>query len=204
MKDGLEERGFKQARNEPCVFYTKDVIILNYVDDCIVLSREEKKIDEVLNSMKNPKKGEGTKKFLVNIEDDYAGFLGIDIIKHDDSIELRQTGLIDRILKALSLDDDKITVRSEPASTTPLGKETDGPPRREDWSYSSLIGMMLYLASNSRPDIAFAVHQCARFNHCPRLKHEQAVKRIARYHIAVINIHTIELGFVLSYISHSS
>ena len=181
LKDGLEERGFKQARNEPCVFYTKDVIILDYVDDCIVLSREEKKIDEVLNSMKNPKEGEGTKKFLVNIEDDYAGFLGIDIIKHDDSIELRQTGLIDRILKALSLDDDKITVRSEPASTTPLGKETDGPPRREDWSYSSLIGMMLYLASNSRPDIAFAVHQCARFNHCPRLKHEQAVKLIARY-----------------------
>jgi hypothetical protein len=41
--------------------------------------------------------------------------------------------------------------------------------------------MMLYLASNSRPEIAFAVHQCARFNHCPRLCHEVAVKRIARY-----------------------
>lgn len=39
--------------------------------------------------------------------------------------------------------------------------------------------MLLYLASNSRPDIAFAVNQAARFTHCPRLC--LAVKRIARY-----------------------
>jgi hypothetical protein len=41
--------------------------------------------------------------------------------------------------------------------------------------------MLMYLASNTRPDIAFAVHQCARFTHCPRRSHEQALKRIARY-----------------------
>ena len=41
--------------------------------------------------------------------------------------------------------------------------------------------MMLYLSSNSRPDIAFAVSQCARFTHCTKLSHELAVKRIARY-----------------------
>ena len=37
------------------------------------------------------------------------------------------------------------------------------------------------MASNSRPDIAFAVHQCARFTHCTRQSHEKAVKRIIRY-----------------------
>ena len=39
----------------------------------------------------------------------------------------------------------------------------------------------MYLASNSRPDIAFAVHQCARFCHCTRRSHEKAVKQIVRY-----------------------
>ena len=41
--------------------------------------------------------------------------------------------------------------------------------------------MMLYLASNTRPDISFAVHQCARFTHNTKVSHETAVKRICRY-----------------------
>jgi len=39
----------------------------------------------------------------------------------------------------------------------------------------------MYLASNSRPDITFAVHQCARFTHNPQRVHEVALKRNARY-----------------------
>jgi hypothetical protein len=41
--------------------------------------------------------------------------------------------------------------------------------------------MLLYLSGNSRPDIAFAVHQVARFTHDPRGSHAKAVKRIVRY-----------------------
>ena len=41
--------------------------------------------------------------------------------------------------------------------------------------------MLLYLSNNSRPDIQFAVHQCARFNHSPRNSHAKAVKQIIRY-----------------------
>ena len=41
--------------------------------------------------------------------------------------------------------------------------------------------MMLYLASNTRPDISFDVHQCARFTHNTKVSHETAVNRICRY-----------------------
>ena len=41
--------------------------------------------------------------------------------------------------------------------------------------------MMLYLAANSRPDLSFAVHQCARFTYAPKRSHEQAILRICRY-----------------------
>ena len=48
------------------------------------------------------------------------------------------------------------------------------------------------VASNSRPDIAYAVHQCARFTHFPKRSHEVALKRIGRY-----LKHTRERGMVV-------
>jgi hypothetical protein len=41
--------------------------------------------------------------------------------------------------------------------------------------------MLMYLAANTRPDIAYAVHQAARQTHAPRASHYVAIKRILRY-----------------------
>lgn len=49
------------------------------------------------------------------------------------------------------------------------------------WRYSSIVGMLLYLANNTRPDIQFAVSQVARFNNSPKMSHASAVKTIIRY-----------------------
>ena len=78
------------------------------------------------------------------------------------------------------MENSKATVKT-PASTTPLGLDTDRETFNESWEYPVVIGMLLYLAQNSRPDIAYAVHQCARFTHAPRQSHSIAVKRILRY-----------------------
>ena len=52
----------------------------------------------------------------------------------------------------------------------PLRTDENGSEAKRDWpnSYASDIGMMLYLASNTRPDISFAVHQCAGLHITPR------------------------------------
>ena len=65
----------------------------------------------------------------------------------------------------------------------PLGIDVNGSEAKRDWPnlYASFIGMMFYLASNTRPDISFAVHQCARFTHNTKVSPETAVKRICRY-----------------------
>jgi hypothetical protein len=46
--------------------------------------------------------------------------------------------------------------------------------------YKSMIGSLLYLTA-SRPDIAFSVGVCARFQANPKESHLTAVKRIIRY-----------------------
>jgi hypothetical protein len=56
-----------------------------------------------------------------------------------------------------------------------------GLPFDEEWSYPAAVGMLLYISSNTRPDIQFAVHQVARFSHSHRKSHGQAIKRIFRY-----------------------
>ena len=73
------------------------------------------------------------------------------------------------------------SAQSTPANIKPLGTDPDGDPPTEPWSYASIIGKLNYLANNTRPDIAFATHQCARFTHRPKRSHEIAVKKIIRY-----------------------
>ena len=68
-----------------------------------------------------------------------------------------------------------------PSTTTPSGIDFDGDPFTETWQYNSIIGMLMYLTANTRPDIAYAIHQAARFSHAPRHSHTIAGCLILRY-----------------------
>ena len=68
-----------------------------------------------------------------------------------------------------------------PATADPLHADKNGAPFKEDWQYDAVIGMLMYLAGNTRPDIAYAVYQAARFTHGTRNSHAAGVKRILRY-----------------------
>jgi len=120
-------------------------------------------------------------------------FLGVEfsINSHTGKCSLTQTGLIDKIIKMAGLEDGN--AKSTPAEKNPLGPCADEPFHSEPWSYASMIGCLNYLANNSRPDIQFAVHQCARYTHSPRKSHSAAVKRIVRYLIG-----TRTKGLILS------
>jgi hypothetical protein len=96
-----------------------------------------------------------------NVESDVAGFLGVLLTELDDGkIELTQTGLTDRIITSMGLDD--ANAKETPAEYGALPADREGDPCNEGFNYPSVVGMLIYPASNSRPDIAFAVHQCAR------------------------------------------
>ena len=68
-----------------------------------------------------------------------------------------------------------------PAEAKSLVKDTDGEVAHGDFSYSIVVGMLLYLSKHSRPEFACAVNCAACYMLCPRQSHEHALKRIGRY-----------------------
>ena len=94
----------------------------------------------------------------------------------DGTIELTQVGLIDRIVFAMGLT-NAAKVKT-PAEYGALQKDEDGENCDTSFNYPSIVGMSLYLQNNTRPDITFAVSQCARYTFCPKLSHEKALKQI--------------------------
>ena len=103
--------------------------------------------------------------------------MGVRLTKNDAGlIEMKQTGLIDRIIETLGLDSRLSNSKWTPAEATPLVRDEDGEPPHGDFSYSSVVGMLLYLSGHTRLDIAYAVNCCARYMFNPRHSHEVALK----------------------------
>eukprot|EP00804_Cyclotella_cryptica_P006343 CCRYP_010172-RB/>CCRYP_010172-RB protein AED:0.32 eAED:0.32 QI:0/-1/0/1/-1/0/1/0/373 len=176
-KQGLEDHGFKESQSDPCVFIRKDMIILVYVDDCILVSPSSALIKAFIESLAN-----GPEEFAFTDEGSMDKYLGVDIQKlGDGNFVLCQPFLIQRILEALGIEPSMTNKQSVPVVGPLLSRYTDGPARKHTWSYRSVIGMLGYLQGSTRPDISMAVHQRARFNAYPMLCHEKAVKRIAQY-----------------------
>ena len=114
---------------------------------------------------------------------DVKAYLGLKVEKSETNgtITFSQPALITRILIALSLDGNELTKTHDTPATKVLHNNEDGEERRLDWNYRSVVGMLMYLASSTRPDILFAVHQCEKYSSCLKRSHEEAVKRIGRY-----------------------
>jgi hypothetical protein len=154
-------------------------ICVVYVDDTIFAGTNADKLAAEIKSL-GVSSDENQHSFQLRDEGEVGDFLGIRIQKQGaGKFLLTQTGLIEKTLKAAGMEDAHHVFT--PASTTPIGADCDGALFNEDWEYATVVGMLMYLAANTRSDIAYAVHQAARHTHAPRSSHAVAVKRILCY-----------------------
>ncbi|KAI2499350.1 hypothetical protein MHU86_15132 [Fragilaria crotonensis] len=179
LRDGLLERGYTQSQNDPCLFMKDGILCVVYVDDTIFAGADSSILEEEIRAL-GVSDTEQRHSFQLRNEGEVGAFLGIQITKTGKrTFSLLQTGLISKVLTTASMSDCHGV--STPTGNSPVGSDTDGAPFAESWQYRTVIGMLMYLAANTRPDIAFSVHQAARFSHAPRQSHAVAVKRILRY-----------------------
>ena len=62
-----------------------------------------------------------------------------------------------------------------------LTKITDCPDEEKVYPYREAIGSLIFAATCTRPEIAYAVNQAAQFSNSPKQQHWMAVKRILAY-----------------------
>ena len=153
--------------------FKKDMMRVVYVDDVGISAKRKQDVDEMVERLK--KRG-----FELVHEGSFPDFLGIKFAKMaDGAINMTQKGLIQKIMETA-----RMTVCNPnwtPASTIPLGTDPDGEPMDEPWNSRSIIGMLLYLTTNTRPDCALTVSQAAHFSHDPKQSHATAVKTTVGY-----------------------
>ena len=90
---GILDLGFEQTEIDQCVFKKENVIILIYVDDCIINSRTKEGLDKTMAAIKE--------NFTITDEGKIEGYLGIQIDHEPGFLRMSQPNLINRIIEAI-------------------------------------------------------------------------------------------------------
>lgn len=106
---------------DPCLFFPSDCILVVYVIDCILFSKEPTTLDNLIESTRED--------FILMVEGNVGSLLGIEIKCHPDGkLELLQPSLIKKIIANCGLQNGSHT-HNTPATTTILQKDVNGAPR---------------------------------------------------------------------------
>lgn len=82
-------------------------------------------------------------------EDDAARFLGIKISKNKHGqLLMRQQGLTDQVIEAFELHDRNIHGKLTPFEAKPFVKDAHGKNISRNFSYGSVISVLLYLSGH--------------------------------------------------------
>ncbi|GJS89624.1 hypothetical protein Tco_0772260 [Tanacetum coccineum] len=103
----------------------------------------------------------------------------------EDGIFFNQSKYVKEMLKKFGLEDSKPT--KTPMSTEIKLTKDDEADSVDSSKYRGMIGSLLYLTA-SRPDIMFSVCLCARFQENPKTTHLEAVKRIFRLGLGMMEL----------------
>ncbi|KAA0042298.1 gag-pol polyprotein [Cucumis melo var. makuwa] len=129
--------------------------------------------------------------FETSMVGEFSCFLGLQIKQKNDGIFISQEKYARNMVKKFGLEQAR-NKRTPAATHVILTKDTKG-AKVDHKLYKSIVGSLLYLTAN-RPDIAYAIGICARYQADPHITHLEAVKRILKY------VHgTSDFGMMYSY-----
>jgi len=175
--------GFKRLESDHSLYiYSKDgvrIIMPIWVDDITLTSDSQSSIDNVIKQLSSH--------FKLRDLGSTSYLLGMEITRNrsQHSISLSQRQYIIDILDRFGMGDCKpVVTPMEPGLQ--LSKDMEATTEEEiaemrSIPYLNAVGALMYLATNTRPDISYAVGVLARFNSNPGMAHWKAIKHLFCY-----------------------
>lgn len=170
--------GFQACASEPCVYVKRNCDTINiiavYVDDLLIATskKEEMKRIKKLIADKLEVVDKGPVKYFLSLE--------VDRVADNGKISISQKSQIRKLLQEHNMTTCRTTA-------TPLDPkyqvkcDEDNCEKFDQTQYQSLIGSLMYIAINTRPDILHSVCKLSQRNKDPHMEHMVAAKRILRY-----------------------
>lgn len=174
LLEALVSMGFTASEADPCMFYKGEgeerVYILIYVDDGIIVGKP-KTVQAALAAIAGA--------FDIKEAGKVTYFLGLQIQRDREQgkIWLGQPKYARDTLERFGMTDCK--AMTHPMDVNLHLSRSELPEL--DVPYSELVGSLLYLTVNTRPDLAYPVGVLSRFVANPQDAHWRAAKRVLRY-----------------------
>jgi len=170
ITDKLRKMGAVEAPSDPCLFKFREAWVLLYIDDLLLISAEaDAKAFAALLA----------ERFEIRGTDGDQTYLGHQlVVNKDGSITLDQTEYAKNIARFVGVE-HALPLKS-PMSDQLL-PATDGEKPFDNTRYRQAVGMINYLCTSSRPDVAFAAKELSRHSHAPTSRHWAAVRNVAKY-----------------------
>lgn len=174
----MKEIGYKAKKVEPCLYFTAKgrgiSLLLVYADDAIEATNSKEKHEKLFQMI--------SAKYDLRDLGELALFLGVEVEQRRQEIYIYQTKYCSEVIFRYGLAHAHSS-RIPMEVSARFSAQDDLPEERYplEFNYRAAIGSLMYLATSTRPDIAFAVGYLSRFVGKPTQKYCGAVKKIMRY-----------------------
>ena len=182
----IKSIGFKQSILDNCLFVKKvgdeTYLISLYVDDILVAGSDVNEINKIKQEFMN--------RYEMKDLGELNHYLGMKVTRTEEYIQVDQTQYIKDMIAKYSYLLDGLEHRH---FDTPMERdlklqkidiETETAKQRAyalKFPHMNIVGALLYLSINTRPDISYAVGALARFNKFPTYRSCKALIRLLIY-----------------------
>ena len=153
----IRSLGLMNSESDKCLYIGTDndvlIYLLLYVDDIIIATNDLQKLLKI--------KKELAEEFKMKDLGKLHSYLGLKIDIRDDGIFLSQPVYLKNLLERFNMQDSKPA--KTPMEVSSLNEEHSGECITKIKPYRELIGCLMYVMLNTRPDLSAAVNYYSRF-----------------------------------------